>query len=575
MNASICLLSCLIRNDDASREASVPATFWKRPVIAEQLKEANTMIERRLTRRSALGMIVAAAYGPFHLSGCGGSSSNTSGGGTTTPPPPSVSSRPLYHLAPATEWINDPQRPLWINNSWNLWVLWNADYPSGNGTAWRRYTSLDLVNWADQGISIPKYTTAYGDVWTGSTVVDTNNSAGYGASAVIALMTMPCTTLGGQGTGLWYSTNGGASFQFGAIVQTNPLAGNTTISDLVFRDPSVFWYAPTKSWVMSLAEIGKLSIYTSSDLTHWTFQSAMSRTDLGTMECPHLFQLHLYNADGTTTEDKWILLCGANGTSSGFTTGTAYWVGGFDGSAFMPDSTTPKWLDGGPDFYATTVFADASASDPLDYAFAIAWENNWDYAAEVPTVGYWGQLSIMRELKLQTVNGSSVLIHTPIVAQNTVFTATAQGTNQTISDSASYNWPSVSNGATCRIDFTLSPNNGAWPTSISLSVRGGDGYLTQIGFAPGAGSVSLNRAKSGPVVVADGVWEGTYKVICDFFGPVAVSVFIDTGSVEVFLNSGAAVMSCLITAPADATTLNLVASGGGAQVSQLIVRQAS
>jgi sucrose-6-phosphate hydrolase SacC (GH32 family) len=166
-------------------------------------------------------------------------------------------------------------------------VLWNADFPSGNGTAWRRYTSSDLVNWADQGVSIPKYTTTYGDVWTGSSVVDTNNSAGYGAGAVIAIMTMPCNTLGGQGSGLWYSTNEGQSFQFGSIVQTNPLAGNTTISDLVLRDPCIFWHTPTSRWVMSIAEVGKLSVYSSADLKNWVYESAMPRTDLGTLECPH------------------------------------------------------------------------------------------------------------------------------------------------------------------------------------------------------------------------------------------------------------------------------------------------
>jgi levanbiose-producing levanase len=538
------------------------------------------MIESKISRRFAVGMLAAVAYTPFNMLGCGEQSSTSnsgggSGGGGTTPPPP-ASTRPLYHLTPATEWINDPQRPLWINNTWNLWILWNGDYPTGNGTAWRRYTSSDLVNWTDQGISIPKYTTVYGDVWTGSSVIDTNNTAGYGAGAVIALMTMPCNTLGGQGTGLWYSTDGGVSFQFGAIVQTNPNANITQISDLVFRDPCVFWHAPSGRWVMSLAEIGKLSVYSSADLHTWTYQSGMLRSDLGTMECPHLFQLHLYNSDGsTTTQDKWVLLCGANGTASyNFTAGTAYWVGSFDGITFTPGSTTPQWLDGGPDFYATTVFADANASDSLDYAYAIAWENNWDYAASMPTSGYWGQLSIMRQLKLQTVNGSAILINTPIAAQKNVFTSSVQASDQTISDSESYNWPTIPNSASCLLSFTLSSNNGAWPTGITISVREGDGYLTQIAFSPNEGNASLNRTKSGPVVVVDGVWEGIYKVPCDFSASVTVGVYVDMGSVEVFLNGGTAVMSGLITAPATATTLALTASGGSASISDMVIQSA-
>ena len=528
-----------------------------------------------ITRRAALSMIAGAAHAAFLFQGC----SSGSGGSTTATPtamvPSSSPVRPRYHLTPSSGWINDPQRPLWIGNSWNLWVLWNADYPTGNGTAWRRYTSSDLVSWTDQGVSIPKYSNSDGDVWTGSAVVDTNNTAGFGAGAVIALATMSCANLGGQSTSLWYSTNGGVSFQFGAIVQVNPMAGNTTIPDLVFRDPSIFWHAPTNRWVMNLAEIGKLSIYTSSDLKNWTYRSAMIRSDLGTMECPHLVQLHLYQANGTTTADKWVLLCGANGTSQGFTTGTAYWVGSFDGTQFIPDSSTPSWLDFGPDFYATILFADPNASDPLSSIYAIAWENNWNYAAAIPTTGYWGQLSIVRQLTLQTLNSAATLLMSPISAQDGVFKTTVTGTNQTISDSVSYSWPSGAANVSSRIDFTLSPVGGRWPSAVNLTVRSGDGYLTQLGFAPGQSQATLARNNSGPVPLTGSAWSNNYTAPCNFSAAVTVSVFIDATSIEVFLNGGQSVMSALITAPSDAVGLNLTAVGGSAAISNMTIWAAS
>ena len=212
--------------------AGCAPTLSSRAELSEVGPTLGRPAELCITRRKALTLIAGAVPASLLLQGCSSSSSSSTPTPTPTPTPNPTQARPRYHLTPASAWINDPQRPLWINNAWNLWVLWNADYPSGNGTAWRRYTSSDLVNWADQGVSIPKYTTTYGDVWTGSSVVDTNNSAGYGAGAVIAIMTMPCNSLGGQGSGLWYSTNAGQSFQFGSIVQTNPLAGNTAISDL-------------------------------------------------------------------------------------------------------------------------------------------------------------------------------------------------------------------------------------------------------------------------------------------------------------------------------------------------------
>ena len=35
---------------------------------------------------------------------------------------------PRFHVNTATGRINDPQRPLWINDCWNLWILWNRDF---------------------------------------------------------------------------------------------------------------------------------------------------------------------------------------------------------------------------------------------------------------------------------------------------------------------------------------------------------------------------------------------------------------------------------------------------------------
>lgn len=541
--------------------------------VTNKTEERLTLTEnnpkgRGISRRSAL-LLMAAAPASIYFLGCSSSSKQAA---VVTPTAPSTSNlRPRYHLTPASGWINDPQRPLFIGNQWNLWVLWNGDYPSGNGTEWRRYTSSDLVTWDDRGVSIPKYTNIYGDVWTGSSVIDANNTAGYGSGAVIAVMTMPCNTLGGQSTALWYSKDNGVSFQFGEIVQKNPLAGNTTISDLVFRDPCVFWHVPTNRWVMSIAEVGKLSIYSSNDLKNWVYQSSMARSDLGTMECPHLFQLHLYNADGSTTQDKWILLCGANGTSEGFTTGTAYWTGEFDGIAFTPDASSPQWLDHGPDFYATSVFADASSPDPLAYCFAIAWENNWDYAKAMPTVGYYGQLSITRKLRLQEVNGLPVLVNQPLSAESGVFPSTAQGADQTISDGVPYQWPTWQAIPSYNLDFTLSAQDGSWPTTIQLLVRTGNGDSTSINFDPTDGLVSIDRSQCGPAPKSDTAWNSPRQATCNFGSPIAVSVFVDTGSVEIFLN-GQAAISALITTPPSATGMGLTAKGGSVAVSNLVLR---
>jgi len=71
-------------------------------------------------------------------------------------------------------------------------------------------------------------------------------------------------------------------------------------------------------------------------------------------------------------------------------------------------------------------------------------------------------------------------------------------------------------------------------------------------------------------------WQQDRSVSCDLStGTATISLFIDSGSVEVFLNDGAASMSELITAPVTATGLQLSASGGRVTVSNVVVRQMS
>lgn len=517
------------------------------------------MVYTSMSRRTALGLISAAVASPFCYTD-----------NAPSPSAPFTNVRPRFHLSRGTEWINDPQRAIWLNNTWNLWVLWNGDFPTGRGTAWRHYTSTDLVNWADQGISIPKYTTSNGDVWTGSTVVDTNNTVGFGSGAVIALMTMPCRNASapGQSTALWYSTDHGTTFSFDSIVLSNP--GNSP----VFRDPNVFWHTPKRQWVMSLAEPNKISIYTSPDLKHWTPASGLVRTDLGTMECPNMFPLHLCDAKGRVVADKWVLLCGANGHPTGRTINTYYWVGSFDGTTFTPDTPDGKWLDFGSDFYACTVFAPKDSTDQLSTATAIAWMNNWGYANLSSKMNYFGQLSVTRTLRLQQlVNGSSILLNAPVADVNSVFTFRVSGSDQVINDRKAYTFPKWPNTAACRIDFTLVRKNGAWPGAISLSVRGDRAYFTQLTFEFAKNNIFLKRDTSGPQPTSDTNWTNSSNAAFEFTGaPLSVSVLIDVTSIEVFINEGQVSMSSLITAPPNATALTMSVAGGSAQVSDFTIR---
>jgi levanbiose-producing levanase len=533
-----------------------------------------------VSRRQTLGLIATLPI----LPACGAYGAGNGGGGLVSTPGPTptrapvttpiptattVTARPRYHIAaPDGGWINDPQRPVRIGDSWTMWALYNPTWPTG-GTEWRRWTSPDLVNWTDRGVSIPRRTTSFGDVWSGSAVVDTNDTAGFGAGTLIALATMPADNAAGQNqsTALWYSRDGGASFTFHAIVHPN-FPGNKP-----FRDPTVFWHAPTSRWVMTLSEAGKIGFYTSPDLKQWSYASGFASVLVGgIMECSHLFPLHLYDANGTTGVDKWVLLVGGDGTGGGFTGGTYYWVGTFNGTGFTADSATGQWLDGGADYYAAVVWQDAKAADPLAGAWTIGWMNNWAYANQLPAPArYRGQLSIVRQLRLQrAAGGTPHLRMTSISMQDSVFESALAGTDQTITDGSDYAWPDGGGVVAGRIDLTLSRVGANWPGGAWLSVRGRDGFFTQIGFELRDNQVFLKRDTSGPAAPDSAAWRQNRSVQCEAGGgKVTVSVFLDAGSIEVFVNDGDGVLSELITAPSNATGLNLNVSGGSLRVSEV------
>ncbi len=527
------------------------------------------------TRRTTLGLIASLPM----IAGCGrtlAGAAALTGGSVSIPSPPSATmpqaedGRPRYHItAPAGGWINDPQRPLKIGDTWTLWALYNPTYPAG-GTNWRRWTSKDLVTWEDRGIAIPRNTNRFGDVWSGSTVVDTANTAGFGAGALVTLVTMPVPG-SGQSCALWYSHDDGANFTFHDIVLANP-GGRKD-----FRDPTVFWHAPTSRWVMTLSEEGKIGIYTSTNLKQWTYASGFASTIVGrVMECSHLFKLHLYEANGATSADRWVLLVGGNGTKLGFTVGGYYWVGDFDGMTFTSDALEGQWIDGGADFYAAVVWTDPAAADPLASAYSIGWMSNWDYVNKIPvTRDYRGQLSLVRQLRLQRVANVPRLLSTPLAVQNKVFAPAIVGQDQTIEKGSDYVWPAGAEAAACRIDFTLTRVGATWPNDVALSVRADRRFETRFVFTAHNNAVSLQREKSGPNAPDVDAWRQTRSVACDFTkGSVNVSLFVDTGSVELFLDDGTGTLSELITSPLAATNLKIKVSNASVNVSGISIMPA-
>lgn len=371
-----------------SESTQRPATAFGSPYVPD-------ISRRSLLRLTVPALAVAATPA---VNGTRGPNSVRKPGTSAGPPVDTgVTYRAAYHFTVPDGWKNDPQRPFFQGGLYYYYYLYNADHLSGGeGTAWRLATTRDNVVFEDQGVAIPKFTQPNGDVWSGAAVVDTEDTAGFGADSVIALVTQGDHQHdGAQAQFLWVSQDGGRSFQ---AQGSEPVLPNPGVED--FRDPKVVRDEERARWVMLLAEGAKVGFYVSEDLRSWRYRSGFSAEGYGVLECPDLFQLATEEG-----ERKWVLGVSANGTRVGLPSTYAYWPGEFDGDSFAADFAEPEWLDHGFDWYGAVTWGKYDSTGRLDpqVRYAIAWLNHWDYPDNTPTVaadGFNGTDSIVRELSL-------------------------------------------------------------------------------------------------------------------------------------------------------------------------------
>lgn len=301
--------------------------------------------------------------------------------------------RPVYHHTPAYGWMNDPNGMFYKDGVWNLYFQHNPYGSQWENMTWGHSTSTDLVHWKFQGD--PVQPDALGTVFSGSAVVDKENTSGFGKGAVIALYTSAGEN---QTQSMVYSTDNGKTF--------TKYEGNPVITSNVpdFRDPHVFWNEDIKKWNMILAAGQHMEIYTSDNLKDWKYESSFGEkygNHGGVWECPDLMKMKVRGTD----KEKWMLICNINPGGPFGGSATQYFVGDFDGHKFTCESKpeVTKWMDYGKDHYATVTFDNA----PEGRRVAIAWMSNWQYANQVPTQQYRSGNSIPRDLGLFKYKGET------------------------------------------------------------------------------------------------------------------------------------------------------------------------
>ena len=438
--------------------------------------------------------------------------------------------RPVYHFTPLYGWMNDPNGMVYNNGEYNLFYQHNPYGSKWGNMHWGHATSKDMVKWEHQPEAIAP--DSLGTIFSGSAIIDKNNTAGFGKDALIAIYTSAGDT---QTQSIAYSTDNGKSF---TKYTNNPVLADPAIAD--FRDPKVFWHDDTNQWVMSLATSQTITFYGSKNMKEWTKLSEFGKgigDHGGVWECPDLMALK--TPDGRT---KWVLFVSINPGGPNGGSATQYFIGDFDGKTFKADSMDyPLWLDYGRDNYAGVTWSNIPASDGRH--LFIGWMNNWDYANNVPIVNFKSAMTVPRELSLVNNGKHLVLANNPA---KEVLSLRKSEPNVIANFEVT---------GTHTIDKLLDNNTGAYELLMTVKVEGAGKFnfklsnskneYTDFIFDLDKEQLSVDRTKSGltdfsnnfaSVNVAPLVKKNTYQI----------RLLVDKASTELFVNNGELVSTNII-----------------------------
>lgn len=415
--------------------------------------------------------------------------------------------RPVYHHTPAWGWMNDPNGMFYKDGVWHLYFQYNPYGSQWENMTWGHSTSTDLIHWTFQGAPIEA--DAWGTIFSGSAVVDHNNTAGFGKGAVVAMYTSAGEN---QTQSIAYSNDNGQTF---TKYDGNPVLTSNTPD---YRDPHVFWNEDIKRWNMIMAEGQHMDIYSSADLKEWKLESQFGAeygNHGGVWECPDLMKMKVRGTD----QYKWMLLCNINPGGPFGGSATQYFVGQFDGHKFTCESApeVTKWMDYGKDHYATVTFDNA----PDGRRVAMAWMSNWQYANQVPTMQYRSTNSVPRDLDLYEYQGQTYCGVTP---SPELAAARPKKATKTLTEA-------------CEMVVTLKGN-------ATITLANDKGEQVVMTYDEKSRTFAMDRTKSGQKEFSD---DFAALTVAPVHGKMSqLRLFIDRSSIEAFDADGKMAMTNLV-----------------------------
>ncbi len=424
--------------------------------------------------------------------------------------------RPLYHFTPYFGWTNDPNGMVYHDGEWHLAFQSNPYGTTHSNMHWGNAVSRDLIHWENLPLIVAP--DSLGAIFSGSSVVDKNNTSGFGKDAIVGIYTSAGRQ---QRQSIAWSNDRGRTF---TKYEGNPVLSDPAHRD--YRDPKVAWI--DDKWVMSLATGEVITFYGSKDLKNWEKLSEFGRgigSHAAVWECPDLLRME-YNG-----EEKWVLLVSINPGGPNGGSVTQYFIGDFDGTEFHADPLPyPLWIDWGVDNYAGVTFGNVEGRHVF-----MGWMSNWNYSNFVPTRYFRNAMTLPRELSLKH-NGDHLFLASRPAAE--VYAARKLATEPV----------DVKLKGKTLLGGLLEEFDGAYSIDMTLLPKGNGEYgfrlcnslneYVEFRFNPAEGTLTLDRAKSGKTDFSPRYITTPIVTPVPEARSYELELFVDKHSTELFINDG-------------------------------------
>jgi sucrose-6-phosphate hydrolase SacC (GH32 family) len=426
--------------------------------------------------------------------------------------------RPQFHFSPRRGWNNDPNGLVFCQGEYHLFFQHNPYGWSWGNMHWGHAVSPDLVHWKELPVAL--YPDQHGTMFSGSAVVDWNNTAGFRTgkeNVLICIFTAAGTPFSQD---LAYSNDRGRTF---TKYENNPVLPHIIGSN---RDPKVIWFAPENKWVMALyLDRSDYGLFASRDLKQW---EKMSRVNIpGTSECPEFFEIPL---DGSRQNTRWIFY-GGNGR---------YLVGRFDGRTFTPDSG-PHTLQQGNCWYASQTFNDIPAADGR--RILIPWGT-----MATPGMPFNQMMGVPVELTLRTTEEGPRLLASPVKELASLRIKSHRLRPQTLN-------PDENPLASLKGEL------------LDLTAEFTAGDATEVGFELRGVTISYDAMKQ------ELSCRDRKAALKPVQGSIRLRLMVDRTSIDVFGNDGRLYMPMGVIVPPDDLSVKVYAKGGAAKINALEVHE--